>query len=298
MHQHKASTPSISSTNDQSRAEPALKVTANRTARRQSRLRPHAFGAMLLAGCVLFAGCTSTKFKRVSSKDAPIPPTPINAELGTQPVATTLNSVIVYKGPGSWKKEAYWDEYAITLRNQSSRPVTVTSATLFDYAGVAREPGVNPWVLEKQSKRLSKQYADAGLSFVRYAGPVVVSVGASYTAANAAIMGGGSAGGAAASGVLVPVYLVTVVAINQSHKHSIEREFKKRRLVFPLVLQPGEERSGSLFFPMAPSPQGLEFAWADQAGESYSSGRMPLPMLNGLHVDTAKSRHSATPGHG
>src|SRR3954470_11695952 len=32
--------------------------------------------------------------------------------------AASLSSVIVYEGPGSWKKAAFWDEYVVTVTNR------------------------------------------------------------------------------------------------------------------------------------------------------------------------------------
>jgi len=271
----------------------ALKSPAR--SRLHRRAWPRVLGSTLLAASMLFTGCTSSKYKKVPAKQAGSVPVPINAPLGDDPVAATLNTVIVYKGPGSWKQEAYWDEYAVTLRNTSSQPVTIDHATLLDYAGTGHAAGANPWAVESQSKSLERKYADAGVAFVRYAGPVAVlsavSVGAAYATIPSLLSGatGGSAAAvtvSTASTVLIPVYLVAVISINHSRKHAIEREFALRRLPLPLVLSPGEERSGSLFFPMTPSPQGLTFGW--RRSDGAGTMRAPLPMLSALHLDPAK----------
>jgi hypothetical protein len=269
----------------------------------RQRTWPRALGSALLAASLLFTGCTSSKYKNVSAKNPPPAPVPINAPLGDDPVTATLNTVIVYKGPGSWKKEAFWDEYALTLRNASSEPVTIDRATLLDYAGTGHDAGSHPWKLEARSKSLERKYADAGIAFVRYAGPVAVlgavGVGAAYTAAASFALGGGAAvtttatAAAATSTVLIPVYLVTVISINTSRRHAIEREFNHRRLALPLVLLPGEERSGSLFFPMTPSPQALTLGWRKPAGSGTM--RAPLAMLSALHLNPAgKTRRPAS----
>ncbi len=262
------------------------------------RKRFPALVASAVATALLFTGCTSTKYKKVSPKEPVNLPVPINATLGTEPVATILHTVIVYKGPGSWKQEAFWDEYALTLRNDSSETVTIDSAMLHDYAGTAHPPGNNPWTLEKESKSLEKQYKDRGVAFIRYAGPVAalsaVMVGASYAAANAAFMGGSAAGAvtvAVAAEILIPVYLVTVISLNTSHQHAIEHEFHERRLLLPLAVKPGQERSGSLFFPMLPSPQALDLTW--HTSDRQGTAQLPLPMLKGLHIDPAKKPEQA-----
>lgn len=249
---------------------------------------PLAALALLLG--LIGTGCTATKYKKIPAKSTVPPPVPINAVLGREPVAVTLHSVIIYKGPGSWKQEAYWDEYAFTLRNDTAETVTIDSTRLLDFAGAPRAAGVNPWALEAESKSLEKQYLESGIAFARYAGPVAVLGAVAVGAALTSVVGGGAglAVAAVASEVLIPVYLVTVISLNTSRKHAIEHEFHQRRLLFPLVLKPGQERSGSLFFPMLPSPQALELAWHGPTGVGNDIARLPLPMLEGLHLEPAK----------
>ena len=109
---------------------------------------------------VLFAqtGCVSSGYK-LARKNGP-PPAPLN--LTPAPAADpapakpepeiTLDHVIYFQGPGSWKRDAYWDEYVLTLANHGTTTITVDSATLTDFQGVGTAPGVNPWELEKQSR--------------------------------------------------------------------------------------------------------------------------------------------------
>lgn len=263
---------------------------------------PYAFLSALLAVSLLSTGCTSAKYKKVSTKKPAPGPAMINAPLGEEPIKATLNTVIVYKGPGSWKQEAFWDEYAITLRNESATAITIDRATLLDFAGAGHDAGVNPWVVESQSKSLERKYADAGIAFVRYAGPVaalgLVSVGSAYAAAAASFSYAGAAGGTAAATtasatvVLIPVYLVTVISINHSRKHAIEREFDHRRLPLPFTLSPGQKCSGSLFFPMVPSPQALTLGWRKK--DSSGTMRATLPMLSSLHINSPKKSRQAT----
>jgi hypothetical protein len=67
----------------------------------------------------------------------------------------------------------------------------------------------------------------------------------------------------------------------------MEREFGRRRLALPLVLAPGETRSGSLFFPMVPSPCSLSLRWSDEAGSGDAV--LALGFLHDLHVKTPAS---------
>src|SRR4051812_11085465 len=102
-------------------------------------------------------GCVSTKYKMAKPQATPpavtlnLGNTPAAADAPAPALAATLHTVIVYQGPGSWKREAYWDEYVVTVVNRSDKPVTIESASLTDFQGQTSAPGDNPWALENQS---------------------------------------------------------------------------------------------------------------------------------------------------
>ena len=130
----------------------------------------------------VLCGCVATKYK-LAKKDTP----PVQL-LGiafppAAPLQATLASLVTYGGPGSWKREALWDEYVVELVNHGDRPLTIDSATLLDSKGTPYAAGSDPWELEKQSKKLEQQYRDRGEAFLRAAGPGVVIVGVGAAAA-------------------------------------------------------------------------------------------------------------------
>ena len=241
--------------------------------------------AGLLLPCLLgLTGCVSNKYKAASALGAQ--PLRIDAALGGAPVGTVLNSVIVYQGPGSWKKSAYWDEFIVTLANHSAAGVTVTAASLVDYAGTIVPTGTDPWLLEKASQVQRDRYTKAGVSFalntLGYAALTYGAVGAGMmVGATVTSTWGGLAAGATVGLVAVPVTAVVVYANNQKHKHQIEAEFTRRRVSLPLEIAAGETRTGSFFFPMTVSPQSLRLEWLK--GGERSAIVLPLPMLAGLH---------------
>ena len=240
--------------------------------------------AALLSGTLLlFTGCVSNKYKE-AKKDIP-PPQMLNVAFASAPLEATLNSVITYNGPGSWKRDAFWDEYVVTLHNPGSQPLTVTTAGLTDFAGVARTAGGEPWALENESKTLERKYKDAGMAFVRYTAPGVLIVGAGVAAiSSAGIFSAGAATAATATVVVLPLYYIGVIVINHHNKVAMGEEFNRRRLVLPLTLAPGETRTGSLFFPMVPSPRSLSLGWS--TGTASGESLLPLDFLHGLHIKT------------
>lgn len=199
-------------------------------------------------------GCLAPKYKMVRQDSGP----PLPVELRTQCPAleATLHGLIIFNGPGSWKRRAYWDEYILSLHNPSHQPLSVATVTLADYSGEAQLPGDHPWRLERRSKTLEQKYRDAGFAFVRNAAPAVVITysGAGLVAASGGIFSAGAGTIMVGTAIAIPVYYVAVWAVNHQNKRAIEAEFDRRRIVLPLTLAAGETRTGSLFFPMVPDP--------------------------------------------
>ena len=236
-------------------------------------------------------GCVAPKYK-LAKKDTP-PVQSLNIAFPpTSPLVPTLASIISYGGPGSWKRQAIWDEYVVTLENRGERPLTIDSAALADSAGTAYAAGTDPWALEKQSKVLENQYRNRGEAFLRAAGPGVLLIGVGAATASATATAGGMAivspafGGAAVAAIFVlPVYYLTVVGINHYNKTAVRTEFKRRLLSLPLTIAPGEARTGSLFFPMVRSPGSLTLQWSNEGGSAVAE--LPLDFLHALHVPAA-----------
>jgi hypothetical protein len=196
---------------------------------------------------------------------------------------TSLYAEISDSGPGSWKRDAFWDEYVMIMHNEGDQVMTIASAALTDYAGAVRSAGTDPWALERESKTLEKRYRDAGIAFARVAAPrVIVGAAEPGVVASAGIGTTGAAAAATATVVALPVYGLTVFGINMHNKAAIKQEFNRRRVPLPLTLGPGETHSGSFFFPMVPNPRALTVRWTSSAGDGETT--LELHFLQGLHV--------------
>jgi hypothetical protein len=240
-------------------------------------------GACVLAaiGLCLSSGCVSPKYKRADkgmppakALDVKFPPALLEALLYTE---------ISDGAPGSWKREAFWDEYVVTIHNAGNQALEITSATLTDYADAPQLAGDNPWALEKDSKTLAKRYQDAGIAFARMAAPrVIVGAAEPGVVASAGVGSAGAAAAATITAVALPVYGATVFGINMHNKKDIHKEFDRRRLPLPLTLAPDETRTGSFFFPTIPNPHALTLHWSGSPGDGDTALR--LDFLEGLHV--------------
>jgi hypothetical protein len=219
---------------------------------------------------------------KFAAKDTP-PARALNVPFPGARLEANLASVITDGSPGSWKREAFWDEYVATLHNSGDQPLQLASVTLVDFAGTPRSPGDDPWALERESKTLERKYRDSGMAFARIAGPRVLTAAAEpVVIASAGIGTAGAAAAATATAVALPIYAVTIWSINRHNKSAIKTEFNRRRLPLPLSLAPGETRTGSLFFPMVPNPRSLDLTWSNESGTGDSL--LQLDFLRGLHV--------------
>ena len=250
--------------------------------------------ALIMSVIVLTgSGCAFSKYK-MAKKDAP-PPVEMNLKLDQPPVDFLLHSVIIYKGPGSWKREAYWDEYIVSIANRGSLPLFIESATLVDFQDKYNSAGCNPWELEKQSKAWWKGIRANGISSG-------IAIGAGMTASGLAFVSGLSGGvwtgysisgigvAGAAGLVALPVVGVSYIVGNLRGHKKIEKEFDRRRMVLPAVIQTGKIVKGSLFFPITAGPKCLIINY--KMGEEEYDMTFALSPLKTLHF---KEKETGSP---
>lgn len=244
--------------------------------------------ACLAAACLFVSGCVTSKKYRLAPKDTP-PAVPLAWTVEGHDAALSIDHVIVFKGPGSWKKEARWDEYVVTLRNPGAGPLVIEGIELVDPLGNLQVPGTDPWALEKLSYTNWEKYGKTGLKLLAGAGAVALYAGAvamQGVAGMGMVSASAGAGGSVALLNVIPVVAiidVTAVAVmNHNNKKAVLAKFEERRLSLPLSLAASEQRSGSCFFPMTPSPREIVVHLA--RGEEKFELRRALPELVKLHV--------------
>lgn len=253
---------------------------------------PMAAGAIFVLSLAL-TGCVTSKKYKMAKKEGALPPQALEWTTRTASADLTLQSLIVFKGPGSWKREARWDEYVVKLSNHGDQPLHIDSVGLIDLLGQPQSPGVDPWKLEKLSYTNWDKYGKTGLKLLAGAGAVTLYAGAVV----ASTMGGLMAPTAAAGGGAVLLSVIPVVAIvditavaimNNQNKKKVVAEFNRRRLPLPLSIEPGQDRTGSFFFPMTPAPRRLVIK--GKTGEVPLELALELKPLAGLHLKPAAER--------
>ncbi len=116
--------------------------------------------AFLLSACVL-TGCGGSK---VLKEPEPIVATQPLVTVSDQTLSVTLDWVIVRDGAGTWARNADWDEYLLSIGNQSDQPVRVTSVFVVDSLETRIEPMTGRKPLAKGSKRTTRRVRRDGWS--------------------------------------------------------------------------------------------------------------------------------------
>ncbi len=216
------------------------------------------------------SGCGGTK---VLKEPEPLVVTQSLATASDQRLAATLDWVIVRDGPGTWAKNADWDEYLIRVQNLSDDSIRVTNLTVLDSLGTRIETRETRKQLVKGAKETKRRYKDEGFKvkvgagvgrLVATAGALAVGVSADGAAASSMATATATAG--VAGFIFVPVLAVGGVmrGVNNS---KVNKQIESRQTLLPIVLQEEEEKSLDIFFPLAPSPRQVEITYADSQGE-------------------------------
>jgi hypothetical protein len=249
-----------------------------------------------LALCLVLGGCAVKS--RVLKEPLPTLVTDLKwIAAAPEGITLELDQVIVRNSGGSWVRDANWDEYVLTVRNDSAVPVEIERFNLYsDKLPWPEESSTSREQLEARSSATLRGLKDVGIvagAGVASAGVVVAIVGTGGT------MVAGATAAAAVAGVfvLMPVALVgsTVYIVKRHHRDRddkvlIEHEFIKRGYSVPVELPPGVASKKSAFFPITPAPTRLVLEYT--AGGESRHLALDLPALAGLHL---KALRAASP---
>jgi len=259
----------------------------------------HHFSIAILLSAGLITSCGGTKMLKETQ---PIQTTQPLAASSDQRVEAILDWVIVRDGPGTWARNADWDEYLLSVSNLSDQPVKLMQLTIVDSLDTRIEPQLGRKQLVKNSKQTARRYKDFGIKVkagrgvgtMLVAGAVVTAVGigtATAVAATSLMSGAAAAGsaGAAAGGLLLLGPALAVGGIVRGVNNSkVNNEIELRQTLLPLEIPAGEKHGLNIFFPLAPSPNVVELVYVDATGER-SLIIDTSKALDGLHIDAPKN---------
>lgn len=265
------------------------------------RIRQLARIVTLFAIFSILTGCGGT---HVLKEPRPLPMEQALATGNDANIEVDLNWVIVRDGPGTWARNADWDEYLLRVRNRSGQSLSIEKVSVIDsmQTRVEQQPGRKQLV--KGSKTTARRYRDSGLKVkagssagtMLVAGTTVTAVGlttASMVATGGWATGASTAGsaGAVASGLiwLGPALAVGGI-LRGANNNAVNAEIEKRQTILPLDVPPDHEASLDLFFPLAPSPVMVELVYADDSGRQHTITIDTSAVLEGLHFDDSSQQ--------
>lgn len=235
---------------------------------------------LMLTAVLLLLGSTGCASRGAKLMAEPIPREqagPLHQAVDEN-ISVIVDWVIVRDGPGSWIRNADWDEYVLRFDNLAGKPITITGVRLTDSLASEHVPFVERDQLVKASRVNAKRYKAAGIEVKAGHGMNLVAAGAVTTvagmgAASIAIassplafvgLGSASAGATlfAASGLMLAGPVLAVSGLVRSYNNQlVDFAIGERAGHFPLDLNGTVPLTADLFFPLAPAPQQLAISY-------------------------------------
>ncbi len=275
----------------------ALNFVAQRTSRWLK--GRHFRRAAVVVFVVLISGCAGTK---VLDEPTPLPERNPLATVRDAAMAATLDWVIVRDGPGTWAKNADWDQYLLRVENHSMAALILSEVYLEDSMGIKVFPGKNRKRLIAGSKQVAERYKDADIKVkagtgtavmaatvmgTTLVGGSVVGLGLAYSSL-ASLLGISTSFGAVVTTAGAGLVLVgpAMVIRNRRNQRKVDARIQDIRSRIPFPVEADMVKRAALFFPISPSPRHIVISY--RQGESIQTLRLETrESLAGLHLGTA-----------
>lgn len=253
-----------------------------------ARCRSTAFAGSLLVACAALSGCASSRLLK-----APIPTkAPDLGWAATAPdgLMIEVHQVILPNGGGSWIRNASWNEYVLTVKNDPQVPIDIQRFDVYSAKFVAPvQSSTSQEQLTVQTSRVRQDLKDLGLVGGASLGSAGLASGVAATTMGA---GGFVSAAAVAALVVFPVALIGGTSYVVSRRNRtredrvlIDRTLMERGLGVPVQIAPGTPLRKSVFFPVTPATTRLVVHY--EAGGESRELSLPLPASTGLSL-TAK----------
>ena len=208
-------------------------------------------------------------------------------------ISADLDWVIVRDGPGTWAKNADWDEYLIRVRNLSDNDITVQSIVVYDSLETKVSSSDSRKNLIRGTKATSRRYKDHDIDVKAGFGVIGLAAvgGATYLTGGAVIAASWGAGattisavGVTAVGAVVAAPVLVVGGVFRGVNNAkVTNRIEDRHTLLPLNITAHTETALDIFFPLSPSPQRVEIHYADASGNHIMALDTSIA-LHGLHL--------------
>lgn len=221
-----------------------------------------------------------------------IPTAPL-AQASDDSVQATLAWVIVRDGPGTWARNADWDEYQLVVRAAPDADVGLLGVVLIDNLGNRIEPMDTRRQLVDGTRSAQRRYAENGIEIRAGWNPTALAAagavawyGVGAPLAIAAVSGSTAAAGVALGAVVVAPVLVFSGVMRSVNNNRVDDEIQRRSTHLPSILSADEDTMIDLFFPVTPGPTDVEIIYSVN-GIQHTVAIDTRVALAGLHLRPA-----------
>jgi len=193
----------------------------------------------------------------------------------TDVLEANLDWIVVRNGPGSWAKDAFWDEYILTINNSSEAWLAIENIVVIDSTQTVVNTEYSRKALKKAYKVVKKRSKKAGLK-IKLGEGSTEATGNSIVAA-AVVAGGAGSGSVAVAGggtltaaggaivVAVPAIAIGTVMKMVNNK-KVNEKIVEKKTVFPIQLSAQETLQLNVIFPAIPSPSLVRITYTSDTG--------------------------------
>lgn len=220
------------------------------------------------------------------------PATPLTQD-SDENLRATLAWVIVRDGPGTWARNADWDEYQITLRAAPDSNVGLLGVVLVDTLGNRIEPMETRRQLVDGTRLARRRYTENGIEIRAGWNPTALAAagavawyGVGAPLAIAAVSGSTAAAGIALGAVVAAPVLVFSGVMRSVNNNRVDDEIQRRSTHLPMMLTADHDTVIDLFFPITPAPSQVEVLYSVN-GIQHTVAIDTRAALAGLHLRPA-----------
>jgi hypothetical protein len=256
-------------------------------------------GLLVLSG--LLNGCASSRLIKN-------PPPPTETSVGwtasaPEGLTVEVHQLIFRNSGGSWVRDANWDEYVLTIKNDSQDAIEIQGIGLYsDKLPAPVESSTSREQLDARSNRTLGALKDVGIvAGVGVVAPSAVIVAAIGTSGGLLSASSGAAAVATVGILAIPIgliggtsYVISRHRQNTKDKVLIDRRLSERGYGIPTQIVPQTGTTQSAFFPITPAPTRLVVNYA--RGGDVRELSLELPGLAGLHLKAPQTASAAIHG--
>ena len=215
----------------------------------------------------------------------------------TGDITLDVHQLIFRDTGGSWLKKANWDEYVLTITNDSQVAMEILSFYLYsDKLPAPVESSTSREQLDARSNTTMRALKGVGVvAGVGIVAPSAMIIGAIGTSGGILSASSGAAAVAAVGLVAIPVGLIggTVYVINRHRQNTkdkllIDQQLHARGYGVPMEIPAQMQVTKSAFFPITPAPNRLVLNYSIHGEVPEIS--LELPELAGLHLKAPRKK--------